>query len=143
MSRGVRQPEICVPRGILIWGQVSRQTRGTPSCLRPGVPGVSDNIEVRAIIDRYLEHGRVFHFANAGKDEVYIASADWMPRNFHRRVEVMVPIEDPAIRGRLIDILAVQCQLLNDNNQYLAGGGGEGSQIRNGLHPGSGLHLLL
>ncbi len=77
-------------------------------CLRPQVPGVSDNIEVRAIIDRYLEHGRIFHFANAGKDEVYISSADWMPRNFHRRVEVMVPIEDPAIRTRLIDILGVQ-----------------------------------
>ncbi|MBF5067154.1 RNA degradosome polyphosphate kinase, partial [Salmonella enterica subsp. enterica serovar Istanbul] len=77
-------------------------------CLRPQVPGVSDNIEVRAIIDRYLEHGRIFHFANAGKDEVYISSADWMPRNFHRRVEIMVPIEDAAIRSRLIDILAVQ-----------------------------------
>jgi polyphosphate kinase len=77
-------------------------------CLRPQVPGVSDNIEVHAIIDRYLEHGRIFHFANAGKDEVYISSADWMPRNFHRRVEVMVPIEDPAIRQRLIDILGVQ-----------------------------------
>jgi polyphosphate kinase len=76
-------------------------------CLRPGVPGVSDNIEVRAIIDRYLEHGRIFHFSNAGKDEVYIGSADWMPRNFHRRVEVMVPIEDAAIRARLIDILGV------------------------------------
>jgi polyphosphate kinase len=76
-------------------------------CLRPGVPGVSENIEVRAIIDRYLEHGRIFHFSNAGKDEVYIGSADWMPRNFHRRVEVMVPIEDPAIRARLIDILGV------------------------------------
>jgi len=77
-------------------------------CLRPQVPGVSDNIEVRAIIDRYLEHGRIFQFANAGRDEVYISSADWMPRNFHRRVEVMIPIEDPAIRTRLIDILGVQ-----------------------------------
>jgi polyphosphate kinase len=77
-------------------------------CLRPQVPGVSDNIEVRAIIDRYLEHGRIFHFANAGKDEVYISSADWMPRNFHRRVEIMVPIDDPLIRTRLIDILAIQ-----------------------------------
>jgi polyphosphate kinase len=76
-------------------------------CLRPNVPGVSDNIEVRAIIDRYLEHGRIFHFSNAGKDEVYIGSADWMPRNFHRRVELMVPIEDQAIRARLIDILGV------------------------------------
>ncbi|MBX3207652.1 MAG: polyphosphate kinase 1 [Labilithrix sp.] len=77
-------------------------------CLRPGVPGVSDNIEVRAIIDRYLEHGRIFHFANAGKDEVYLSSADWMPRNFHRRVEAMIPIDDPAIRARLIEILTIQ-----------------------------------
>ncbi|MBX3259201.1 MAG: polyphosphate kinase 1 [Labilithrix sp.] len=77
-------------------------------CLRPGVPGVSENIEVRAIIDRYLEHGRIFHFANAGKDEVYISSADWMPRNFHRRVEVMTPIDDSAIRARLIEILNIQ-----------------------------------
>jgi polyphosphate kinase len=61
-------------------------------CLRPGVPGVSENIAVRAIIDRYLEHGRIMHFVNAGKNE---SSADWLPRNFHRRVEVMVPIDDP------------------------------------------------
>jgi polyphosphate kinase len=77
-------------------------------CLRPGLPRVSENIEVRAIIDRYLEHGRIFHFANGGKDEVYISSADWMPRNFHKRIEVMAPLEDPAIRTRLIDILDVQ-----------------------------------
>ena len=76
--------------------------------LRPGVPKVSETIEVRAIVDRFLEHGRVFHFANGGKDEVYIASADWMPRNFHRRVEVMAPIDDPALRTRLIEVLAIQ-----------------------------------
>ena len=70
-------------------------------CLRPGVPKVSETIEVRALVDRFLEHGRVFHFANGGKDEVYIGSADWMPRNFHRRVEAMVPVEDPALRTRL------------------------------------------
>ncbi len=76
-------------------------------CLRPGVPKVSETIEVRAIVDRYLEHGRIVHFANGGKDEVYISSADWMPRNFHRRVEAMVPIEDPVLRARLIEILNV------------------------------------
>ncbi len=76
--------------------------------LRPGVPGISETIEVRALVDRFLEHGRVFHFANGGKDELYIASADWMPRNFHRRVEVMVPIDDPAIKTRVIEILHVQ-----------------------------------
>jgi polyphosphate kinase len=77
-------------------------------CLRPGVPRVSETIEVRALIDRFLEHGRAFHFANGGKDEVYISSADWMPRNFHRRVEAMIPIEDPLIRTRLIEILHLQ-----------------------------------
>jgi polyphosphate kinase len=76
-------------------------------CLRPGVPRVSENIEVRAIVDRFLEHGRAFHFVNGGKDEVYLSSADWMPRNFHRRVEVMVPVEDAALRARLIEILAL------------------------------------
>jgi polyphosphate kinase len=79
-------------------------------CLRPGVPGVSDNVEVHAIVDRFLEHGRVFSFANGGKEEVFIASADWMPRNFHRRVEVMVPIEDPGLKTRLNEILELQIQ---------------------------------
>jgi polyphosphate kinase len=78
-------------------------------CLRPGVPGVSETIEVRAIVDRFLEHGRAFHFTNGGRDEVYIASADWMPRNFHRRVEAMLPVEDAAIRARLVEILEIQC----------------------------------
>jgi polyphosphate kinase len=77
-------------------------------CLRPGVPRVSETIEVRALVDRFLEHGRVFQFANGGKDEVYIASADWMPRNFHRRVETMLAVADPAIRARLIELMQLQ-----------------------------------
>jgi polyphosphate kinase len=77
-------------------------------CLRPGVTGVSETIEVRALVDRFLEHGRAFHFANGGKDELYIGSADWMPRNFHRRVEAMLAVDDPAIRNRLIDIMQLQ-----------------------------------
>jgi polyphosphate kinase len=81
-------------------------------CLRPGVPRVSETIEVRAIIDRFLEHGRVFYFSNGGRAETYIGSADWMPRNFHRRVEAMIPVEDPALRTRLLDILELQ---LEDN----------------------------
>jgi len=76
-------------------------------CLRPGIPKVSETVEVRAIVDRFLEHGRLFHFGNGGKDDVYLSSADWMPRNFHRRVEIMVPIEDPLLRARLIDILNI------------------------------------
>jgi polyphosphate kinase len=72
-------------------------------CLRPGVPGASERIRVHAIIDRYLEHGRIFHFKNGGDDEVFCSSADWMPRNFRRRVEVMFPVLDPVLKRRLID----------------------------------------
>jgi len=72
-------------------------------CLRPGVPGASERIRVHAIIDRYLEHGRIFHFKNGGEDEVFCSSADWMPRNFRRRVEVMFPVLDPALKRRLIE----------------------------------------
>jgi polyphosphate kinase len=77
-------------------------------CLRPGVPGVSETIEVHALIDRFLEHGRAFHFTNGGTDEVYISSADWMPRNFHRRVEALIPLEDPVIRAHMLEILQIQ-----------------------------------
>src|SRR5262249_16110025 len=76
-------------------------------CLRPGIPGLSDRIQVHAIIDRFLEHARVFRFANGGNDEVYISSADWMPRNFHRRVEVLVPLLDPPVRRQAEEILAI------------------------------------
>ncbi len=63
---------------------------------------------MRAIVDRFLEHARIFYFENGGKREVYLSSADWMPRNFHRRVEVMFPVEDEALRDRVIDeILAI------------------------------------
>ena len=71
-------------------------------CLRPGVPGVSENIRVTSVIDRYLEHARVFFFEAGGQREVYLSSADWMPRNFVRRVEVMFPIDDERLRERLI-----------------------------------------
>ncbi len=82
-------------------------------CLRPGVPGVSENIRVQAVIDRFLEHARIFHFQNGGQDEVYLASADWMPRNFRRRVEVAFPIVDAGLRDRVIgEILGT---MLSDN----------------------------
>ncbi len=81
--------------------------------LRPGVKGLSENIRVRSIIGRFLEHSRVFYFANAGEDEIYIGSADWMQRNLDRRVEVLVPIVNPEIRDYLRDsFLAVY---LKDN----------------------------
>ena len=71
--------------------------------LRPGLPGISDTIRVRSIIDRFLEHSRIFYFANNGQPEVYIGSADWMDRNLMRRVEVVFPIENPELKARLID----------------------------------------
>lgn len=71
-------------------------------CLRPGVPGLSDNIRVRSIVGRFLEHTRVFFFHNDGKEEVYCASADWMDRNFFRRVETAFPVEDKALRTRVV-----------------------------------------
>ena len=75
-------------------------------CLRPGVPGVSENITVRSIVDRFLEHSRIFYFENAGQPEVFLGSADWMPRNFFRRIEAMFPVEDARLRRR------VQAELL-------------------------------
>lgn len=76
-------------------------------CLKPGIAGLSERITVRAIIDRFLEHARVFRFANGGSEEVFISSADWMPRNFHQRVEVLVPILDAQIRERAVDIVNI------------------------------------
>ena len=71
-------------------------------CLRPGLNGVSENIRVCAVIDRFLEHARIFHFVNGGDEEVFCSSADWMPRNFRRRVEVMYPILDPGLKKRVV-----------------------------------------
>ena len=87
--------------------------RGT-CCLRPGIPGVSENIRVISIIGRYLEHSRIFYFHNGGKAEVYIGSADWMPRNLDRRVEAVTPIEDADIAKYLKELLDL---MLSDNRQ--------------------------
>jgi polyphosphate kinase len=79
-------------------------------CLRPGVPGLSDNITVRSIVGRYLEHSRIYQFANGegpGEPAYYIGSADLMPRNLDRRVEALVPVGDPVLRERLADLLAI------------------------------------
>jgi polyphosphate kinase len=70
-------------------------------CLRPGIEGVSENISVRSIIDRFVEHSRIFYFENACQPEIYVGSADWAPRSFHRRIEVMFPIDDGNLRDRL------------------------------------------
>ena len=82
--------------------------------LRPGVPGISDNIRVRSIVGRFLEHSRAFYFENGGEPELYCASADWMERNFFRRVEVAFPIQRPAHRQRILEDLT---RYLDDNSQ--------------------------
>jgi polyphosphate kinase len=69
--------------------------------LRPGVRGVSDNIRVRSIVGRFLEHSRIYYFANGGQEEIYMGSADWMPRNLYERVEVLVPLRDELLRDRV------------------------------------------
>ncbi|MCZ6775552.1 MAG: polyphosphate kinase 1 [Ignavibacteria bacterium] len=81
-------------------------------CLRPGVPGLSDNIEVTSIIDRYLEHARVYRFENGGEPELFLSSADWMPRNLNSRIEIAFPILDRKIRNEVEAILDIQ---LRDN----------------------------
>jgi polyphosphate kinase len=79
-------------------------------CLKPGVPDLSENITAVSIVDRFLEHARILHFHHGGDDRVFISSADWMPRNLDRRVELLVPIEDAASKRRLMDVLDVYFQ---------------------------------
>ena len=74
-------------------------------CLRPGIPGVSENILVSNVIGRFLEHSRLYYFHNGGEDEMYMGSADLMPRNLDRRVELLFPILDPHVKAGLRDVV--------------------------------------
>jgi polyphosphate kinase len=93
-------------------------------CLVPGVKGLSENIRVLSIVGRYLEHARTFYFENSGGDPLVLAgSADWMPRNFFRRVEVVYPVLDPVLRRWIIDELFVVELQDNDNARELHANG--------------------
>ena len=110
-------------------------------CLRPGVPGVSDHIRVRSIVGRFLEHSRIWYFRNGGQERVFIGSADLMPRNFERRVEVMIPVEEGSMLRRIRDeILAAYLdddvkawRLRSDGDYERAPGGGPGGASQEAL----------
>jgi polyphosphate kinase len=83
-------------------------------CLKVGIPGVSENIRVRSIVGNFLEHSRIFWFFNDGEEEVYMGSADWMPRNLDRRVEILFPVMDDELKDKVKHILEVE---LADNTK--------------------------
>jgi polyphosphate kinase len=132
--------------------QIDLIVRGV-CALRPGVAGVSDNIRVRSILGRFLEHSRVFYFENGGTPEMYCSSADWMERNFFRRVEVAFPVTRPEHRARILrDLDAylkdnVQAWLLSANGAYTLAVPGEDaplsaqSDLLSRYAAGSGLSL--
>lgn len=106
-------------------------------CLRPGLEGLSENIRVRSIVDRFLEHSRFFCFENGGQPDLLIASGDWMYRNFRNRIEVAIPIEDTSLRKRLLDeILTVQladnvkARLLQPDGSYVRAARMENERVR-------------
>jgi polyphosphate kinase len=98
------------------------QVRGI-CCLRPGIPGLSDTIRVTSIVGRFLEHARIYYFHNGGNPEIFLGSADLMPRNLDRRVEVLFPVEDEGLRSALVDtIIPVQLADTEKTRELLPGG---------------------
>ena len=87
--------------------QINLLVRGI-CCLRTGIPGISENIHVRSIVGEFLEHSRIFYFKNDGIDEIYMGSADWMPRNLDRRVEIVFPVEDENIKKEILHVLDLE-----------------------------------
>lgn len=93
--------------------QIDLVVRGI-CCLKVGIPKISENIRVRSIVGNFLEHSRIFYFYNDGQDEIYMGSADWMPRNLDRRVEIIFPVENEELKHKVMHILDVE---LADNTK--------------------------
>jgi polyphosphate kinase len=102
----IQDPDICraLYRASQAGVKIMLNVRGI-CCLRPGVKNVSDGIEVCSIVDRYLEHARIYYFRNGGNEEIFLSSADWMRRNLDRRLEILFPVRNTTIKARLLDIL--------------------------------------
>jgi polyphosphate kinase len=112
--------------------------------LRPGLPGVSDNITVTSIVGRFLEHSRIYWFNNGGKEEVYIGSGDLMPRNLDRRIEVIAPVQDPGLRRRLRDeVLAVYLRDTAKARRMLPDGTYERMRPADGEEPFNAMEWLI
>jgi polyphosphate kinase len=109
-------------------------------CLRPGVPGVSDRIQVRSIVGRFLEHSRVYYFENAGELEVYCGSADWMDRNLFRRIEVAFPVEAPELRSRVAEDLKLY--LADDTQAWVMNSAGTYARAEDADHVCAQTRLL-
>ena len=103
--------------------QVDLIVRGICS-LNPGIRGISDRIKVRSIVGRFLEHSRIYYFQNSGEEEIYLGSADWMPRNLHERVEVVFPLRDPQLRDRVRNEILAAYLADNVKSRILQRGGG-------------------
>jgi polyphosphate kinase len=121
--------------------QIDLIVRGA-CALRPGVKDVSQKIRVRSIVGRFLEHSRIFYFANGGQPDLYLGSADWMPRNLYERVEVMFPVKDGALRNRIFDEILQNYLRDNDKTRTLRSDGSysrassaRSSRLRRNGHP--------
>ncbi len=112
--------------------KVKLNIRGT-CCLKPGVEGLSESIRVVSIVDRFLEHARIIYFRHGGNNELFISSADWMPRNLNRRVELLIPVDDQDCRKKLLDTL--RAYFKDTTNTWEMQSGGDYRRIEPGSDP--------